>query len=77
MGWQDSIGSVEKGNYADILAISGDPLRDNTELERIKFVMNGGRSSGTTSSDNSGATEGLNDFRRSLAIEDAMGRNPG
>ncbi len=47
MGWQDRIGSIEKGKYADIIAVSGDPLKDITELERVKFVMKGG-SSGTT-----------------------------
>jgi imidazolonepropionase-like amidohydrolase len=43
MGWQDSIGSVEKGKFADIIAVTGDPLKDITELERIKFVMKGGQ----------------------------------
>jgi len=43
MGWQDRIGSIEKGKVADIVAVSGNPLKDITELERIKFVMNGGQ----------------------------------
>ena len=43
MGWQDSIGSIEKGKFADIIAVTGDPLKDITELERIKFVMKGGQ----------------------------------
>lgn len=42
MGWQDLIGSIEKGKYADIIAVSGDPLKDITELEKVKFVMKGG-----------------------------------
>jgi imidazolonepropionase-like amidohydrolase len=42
MDWQDSVGSIEKGKYADIIAVSGDPLSDITELERVKFVMKGG-----------------------------------
>jgi imidazolonepropionase-like amidohydrolase len=42
LGWQDRIGSIEKGKYADIVAVSGDPLKDITELERVKFVMKGG-----------------------------------
>jgi len=42
MGWQDRIGSIEKGKYADIIAVSGDPTKDITELERVKFVMKGG-----------------------------------
>lgn len=36
------VGSVEKGKFADIVAVSGDPLADITEMERIKFVMKGG-----------------------------------
>ncbi len=43
MGWQDQIGSIEKGKFADIVAVSGDPLKDITELERITFVMKGGQ----------------------------------
>lgn len=43
MGWQDRIGSLEKGKYADIVAVSGDPLKDISEMERIKFVMKGGK----------------------------------
>jgi imidazolonepropionase-like amidohydrolase len=43
MGWQDRIGSIERGKYADIIAVSGDPLTDITELQRVKFVMTGGR----------------------------------
>jgi imidazolonepropionase-like amidohydrolase len=43
MGWQDQIGAIEKGKFADIIAVSGDPLKDITELERVKFVMKGGQ----------------------------------
>ena len=43
LGWQDQIGSIEKGKYADLIAVSGDPLADITELQRVKFVMKGGR----------------------------------
>lgn len=43
MGWQDRVGSIEKGKFADIIAVSGNPLQDITELERVKFVMKGGQ----------------------------------
>jgi imidazolonepropionase-like amidohydrolase len=36
------IGSIEKGKFADIVAVSGDPLANITEMERVKFVMKGG-----------------------------------
>jgi imidazolonepropionase-like amidohydrolase len=41
--WADRVGSVEKGKYADLIAVAGDPLKDITEVERVKFVMKGGR----------------------------------
>ena len=43
MGWQDRVGSFEPGKYADLVAVTGDPLADITELERVKFVMKGGQ----------------------------------
>ncbi|HMC62286.1 MAG TPA: amidohydrolase family protein [Candidatus Solibacter sp.] len=43
MGWQEQIGSIDKGKYADLIAVSGDPLADITELQRVKFVMKGGK----------------------------------
>jgi imidazolonepropionase-like amidohydrolase len=43
MGWQDRVGSVEPGKFADLVAVSGDPIADITELERVKFVMKGGQ----------------------------------
>ena len=42
MSWQDRVGSIEKGKFADLVAVRGDPLADITELERVKFVMKGG-----------------------------------
>jgi imidazolonepropionase-like amidohydrolase len=43
LGWQGQIGSIDKGKYADLIAVSGDPLTDITELKRVKFVMKGGK----------------------------------
>jgi len=43
MGWQGQIGSVTKGKFGDLVAVSGDPLADITELQRVKFVMKGGK----------------------------------
>jgi imidazolonepropionase-like amidohydrolase len=43
LGWQDQIGSIDKGKFADLIAVSGDPLADITELQRVKFVMKGGK----------------------------------
>jgi imidazolonepropionase-like amidohydrolase len=43
LGWADRVGSIEKGKYADIIAVSGNPAVDVTEMERVKFVMKGGQ----------------------------------
>jgi len=42
IGWQDRVGTIEPGKYADLVAVDGDPLADITELERVRFVMKGG-----------------------------------
>ena len=42
MGWDDRVGSIDRGKSADVVAVEDDPLRDVTELERVKFVMKGG-----------------------------------
>ena len=41
-GWENQIGAIEKGKFADIIAVSGNPIADVTEMERVKFVMKGG-----------------------------------
>jgi imidazolonepropionase-like amidohydrolase len=42
LGWAGQVGSLEPGAWADIVAVDGDPLKDVTTLERVKFVMKGG-----------------------------------
>jgi imidazolonepropionase-like amidohydrolase len=43
MGLGKEIGSLSAGFAADLVAVSGDPLRDITALQRVVFVMKGGR----------------------------------
>jgi imidazolonepropionase-like amidohydrolase len=42
LGWSGKVGTLEPGAWADIIAVDGDPLKDVTTLERVKFVMKGG-----------------------------------
>src|ERR1700690_3322426 len=43
LGWQDRVGGVEPGKFADLVAVAGDPLADIGELERVRFVMKNGQ----------------------------------
>lgn len=43
LGWSDRVGRLAPGMYADLIAVDGDPLVDVTALERVRFVMLGGR----------------------------------
>lgn len=42
LGHSKEIGSIKPGKYADMIAVSGDPLRDVSVLERVDFVMKDG-----------------------------------
>jgi imidazolonepropionase-like amidohydrolase len=42
LGWSGKVGSLETGAWADMIAVDGDPLKDVTTLERVRFVMKGG-----------------------------------
>jgi imidazolonepropionase-like amidohydrolase len=42
LGWGDKVGTIEAGKWADIVAVSGDPLKDIKELQNVRFVMKGG-----------------------------------
>lgn len=43
LGWQDRVGAIEPGKFADLVAVAGDPIADTTELERVRFVMKNGQ----------------------------------
>lgn len=42
LGWEGQIGSLEPGYFADVIAITGDPLRDISAVTNVSFVMKGG-----------------------------------
>jgi imidazolonepropionase-like amidohydrolase len=42
MQWKDSVGSVTRGKYADIIAVEGDAMADLASFSKVAFVMKGG-----------------------------------
>ncbi|HYL64801.1 MAG TPA: amidohydrolase family protein [Candidatus Methylomirabilis sp.] len=42
LSWQDRVGAIEPGKYADLIAVQGDPLADITVLRQVQFVMKAG-----------------------------------
>jgi imidazolonepropionase-like amidohydrolase len=42
MGWNDRVGSIAAGKYADIIAVQGDPVADVGRFKKVAFVMKGG-----------------------------------
>jgi imidazolonepropionase-like amidohydrolase len=40
--WQNEVGQLKPGYYADVVAVPGNPLNDITAVERVQFVMKGG-----------------------------------
>jgi imidazolonepropionase-like amidohydrolase len=42
MRWEDRVGSIAPGKYADLIAVEGDAMADLKKLESVGFVMKGG-----------------------------------
>ena len=40
--WEDKVGAIKEGKYADIIAVKGDRLGDLSQFEQVAFVMKGG-----------------------------------
>ncbi len=42
LGRPDDVGQIKPGLYADLIAVTGDPLNDVSRLPHVAFVMKGG-----------------------------------
>ena len=42
LGWENDIGRLKAGYYADVVAVASDPLQDIDALQHVRFVMKGG-----------------------------------
>jgi imidazolonepropionase-like amidohydrolase len=42
LGWEGQIGALKAGYFADVIAVTGNPLEDIGALEKVGFVMKGG-----------------------------------
>lgn len=42
IGWEDRVGSLAQGAFADLVAVAGNPLEDIALLESVSWVMKGG-----------------------------------
>jgi imidazolonepropionase-like amidohydrolase len=42
LGWDKNLGSLTVGKWADIVAVSGDPLKDIHNMQKTVFVMKNG-----------------------------------
>ncbi|HXZ31037.1 MAG TPA: amidohydrolase family protein, partial [Terriglobales bacterium] len=42
LGWQNQIGALKPGYFADIIAVPGDPLKDISVVQNVKFVVKDG-----------------------------------
>jgi len=42
LGWEGQIGALKAGYFADVIAVTGNPLEDIGALEKVSFVMKGG-----------------------------------
>jgi imidazolonepropionase-like amidohydrolase len=43
LGWEEQIGELKTGYFADVIAVPGNPLEDITAVEHVNFVMKGGK----------------------------------